>query len=178
MSSTSWSCSRGAAGVHACGRGGGWEGLPLSFSKIFSSEFLSNLNRTNSNVPVFTARQTKAAFEPSDVVMPPTPPRPGSELGWPSSIAALLPVLAAGGGNQGLSHLNGLPLCHCLLISAYGLEDIDCVTISHHAQKSLKLICHTELIGLCDGDKARLVGPRTQKENTMYGFLNNAKAGA
>lgn len=101
MSSTSWSCSRGATGVHACGQGGGWEGLPLSFSKIFSSEFLSNLNRTNCNVPVFTARQTKAAFEPSDVVMPPTPPRPGSELGWPSSIAALLPVLAPGGGEPG-----------------------------------------------------------------------------
>ena len=165
------------AWVHAQGRGGGWESLSLSFLKIFFSEFLSNLNRTNSNVPVFTAGQTKAAFEPSDVVMPPTPPRPGSELGWPSSIVALLPISAPGRGTRGLSHLNGLPLCHCLLVSAYSLKDIDCVTISHHVQKSLKLICHTELIGLCDGDKGRLVGHRTQKANTMYGFLNNTKAG-
>lgn len=67
------------------------------FSIIFFSQFLSNLNRTNSNVPVFTASQTKAALEPSDAVMPPTPPLPGSELGLLSSIASLLATSAPGG---------------------------------------------------------------------------------
>lgn len=77
-----------------------WEGAgkaSLSFSLSFFlcfSKFLSNLNRTNSNVPVFTAGQTKAALEPSDVVMPPHSPQPGSVLRLLSSIASLLPISA------------------------------------------------------------------------------------
>lgn len=128
-------------------------------------------------MPVFTARKTKAALEPSDVVMPPRSPSAGLCAGAATINSLLVARCGPRGVTRGLSHLNGLPLCHCLLISVYSLEDIDCITISHHIQKPLKLICHTEFIGLCDRDKGRLVGTWTQKANTMYGFLNNTKAG-
>lgn len=127
-------------------------------------------------MPVFTAAQTKAALEPSNVVMPPAPPRPAPC--WGCHINGLLVAhLGPRGVTRGLSRLNGLSLCHCLPISVHRLQDIDCITISHNVQQALKLICHTEFIGLCDGDKGRLVGSWTQKANTMYGFLNNTKAG-
>lgn len=71
---------------------------------------------------------------------------------------------------RGLSALNGLPLCHCLPISVHGLKDINCLAISHNVQQPLNLTFHAEFIGLCDGDKGRLVGSWTQKANTMYGF--------
>lgn len=91
--------------------------------------------------------------------------------------ALLVAHLGPRGVTRGLSRLNGLSLCHCLPLSVHRLRDIDCITISHNVQQALKLICHTEFIGLCDGDKGRLVGSWTQKANTMYGFLNNTKAG-
>lgn len=106
----------------------------------------------------------------------PTLPRPG----WAGATlinSLLVAHLGPRGVTGGFYPLNGLPLCHCLLTSVYSLEDIDCITISHHAPQSLKLTCHTELIGLCERDKGRLVGSWTQKANTMYGFLNNTKAG-
>ena len=178
--SRSWKCLRGSVAdqvhTHAQGLAGSWKGVSLSFFHFFS-KFLSNLNRTNANVPVFTARQTKAALELGDVVTPPHATSAGVCAGAATINSLLVAHLSPHGVTRGLSPLNRLPLCHCLLISVYSLEDIDCITISHHVQQSLELISHTEFIGLCGGDKGRLVGSWTQKANTMYGFLNNTKAG-
>lgn len=128
-------------------------------------------------MPVFTAGQTKAALEPGDVVMPPHSPSAGVCAGAALVNSLLVAHLSPRGVSRRLSQLNGPPLYHCLLISVHSLENIDCITISHHVQHSLRLICHIEVTGLCDRDKERLVGSWTQKANTMYGSLNNTEAG-
>lgn len=78
--------------------------------------------------------------------------------------------LSPRGVTRGLSVFNGLPLCHCRPISVHGLKDTNCPAISHNVQQPLNFTFQAEFIGLCDGDKGRLVGSWTQKANTMYGF--------
>lgn len=121
-------------------------------------------------MPVFTAQQTKAALELSNVVMPSRSRSAGLSAGATAINSLLVAHRGPRGVTRGLSHLNGLPLWHCLLISVYSLEDIDCITISHHIQKPLKLICHTEFMAFVMGTKGGLLETGHKRQTQCMDF--------
>lgn len=155
--------------MHRAGEGTGRASLSLSFS-LFFSKFLSNLNRMNSNVPVFTAQQTKAALECRAVVMPPRSPSAGVCAGVAIINGLLVAHLGPHGVTRGPSRLNGLPLCHCLLISVYSLEDIDCITISHHVHGPRNLFAAQSLLAFVMGTKGGLLEAGHKRQTQCMDF--------